>query len=120
MKRSALFLSTNNETNEVIFLALWLKVICKTSLALYLREQIQGSILAGSYIFLSQVILNKSTTRRKANKTADRQYHFGKYLALQGSSQIITNPLADLFSCRWLHIVPATKPAFIIYFQFVN
>jgi len=31
------------------------------------------------------VILNKSITRRKANITADRQYNFEKYLALQGN-----------------------------------
>jgi len=43
----------------VIFLALWLKVICKTRLALYFG--------------VAKVILNKSTTRRKAISLVVRQ-----------------------------------------------
>ena len=42
---------------------------------IFFERKIQGSALAGSYISLEEVILNKSLTRRKANITAERQYH---------------------------------------------
>ena len=45
------------------------------SCVIFFERKIQGSALAGSYISLEKVILNKSITRRKANITADRQYH---------------------------------------------
>ena len=51
---------------------------------IFFERKIQGSASAGSYISLEEVILNKSITRRKANITA-QQYHFEKYLALQGN-----------------------------------
>ena len=41
---------------------------------IFFERKIQGSALAGSYISLEEVILNKSTTRHKANITA-QQYH---------------------------------------------
>jgi len=37
---------------------------------IFFERKIQGSALAGSYISLEEVILNKSKTRRKANITA--------------------------------------------------
>ena len=37
---------------------------------IFFERKIQGSALAGSYISLEEVILNKSLTRRKANITA--------------------------------------------------
>ena len=52
---------------------------------IFFERKIQGSALAGSYISLEEVILNKSTTCRKANITVVRQSHFEKYLALQGN-----------------------------------
>ena len=42
---------------------------------IFFERKIQGSALAGSYISLEEVILNKSLTRRKANITAVRQSH---------------------------------------------
>ena len=42
---------------------------------IFFERKIQGSALAGSYISLEEVILNKSLTRRQANITAERQYH---------------------------------------------
>ncbi len=54
-------LSTKYKNKKVIFLAVWLKVICKIILALYFGY--------------AKVILNKSLTRRKANITAVRQSH---------------------------------------------
>ena len=61
---------------------MWLKVILLVLQAvIFFERKIQGSALAGSYISLEEVILNKSTTCRKANITADRQYHssLGEY-----------------------------------------
>ena len=48
---------------------------------IFFERKFQGSASAGSYISLEEVILNKSTTCRKANITADRQYHssLGEY-----------------------------------------
>ena len=40
------------------------------SCVIFFERKIQGSALAGSYISLEEVILNKSLTRRKANITA--------------------------------------------------
>ena len=37
---------------------------------IFFERKIQGSALAGSYISLEKVILNKSLARRKANFTA--------------------------------------------------
>jgi len=55
---------------------LWLKVILLVLQAvIFFERKIQGSALAGSYISLEEVILNKSTTCRQANITADRQYN---------------------------------------------
>ena len=45
------------------------------SCVIFFERKIQGSALAGSYISLEEVILNKSLTRRKANITAVRQSH---------------------------------------------
>ena len=45
------------------------------SCVIFFEGKIQGSALAGSYISLEEVILNKSTTCRKANITAVRQAH---------------------------------------------
>ncbi len=45
------------------------------SCVIFFERKIQGSALAGSYISLEEVILNKSTTCRKANITAVRQSH---------------------------------------------
>ena len=42
---------------------------------IFFERKIQGSVSAGSYISLEEVILNKSLTRRQANITAERQYH---------------------------------------------
>ena len=47
----------------------------QVSCVIFFERKIQGSALAGSYISLEEVILNKSLTRRKANITAVRQSH---------------------------------------------
>ena len=45
------------------------------SCVIFFERKIQGSVSAGSFISLEEVILNKSLTRRKANITAVRQSH---------------------------------------------
>ncbi len=45
------------------------------SCVIFFERKIQGSASVGSYISLEEVILNKSTTCRKANITAVRQSH---------------------------------------------
>ena len=50
------------------------------SCVIFFERKIQGSVSAGSFISLEEVILNKSLTRRKANITADRQYNLRKQI----------------------------------------
>ena len=80
---------------------MWLKVVLLVLQAvIFFERKIQGSALAGSYISLEEVILNKSLTRRQANITAERQYHFWKNILLCKDFFKISQIRKDLFSCR--------------------
>ena len=62
------------------------------SCVIFFERKIQGSALAGSYISLEEVILNKSLTRRKANITAVGNITLKNILLCKEIFQIITNP----------------------------
>ena len=59
---------------------------------IFFERKIQGSALAGSYIFLEEVILNKSTTCRRQISLPIGNITLKNILLCKEIFQIITNP----------------------------